>query len=400
MPTLKDIKRASSRLKNVIHETPLVYSYAMKELIGANVYFKLENLQRTGSFKIRGAYNKLYQVRNTKKPVIAASAGNHAQGVALSSRLLGIKSKVIMPEGTPINKMLSVKHYGGEVVLHGADFDESLRYAREEAEKEKSIFIHAFNDQDVIAGQGTIGLEILKKLKNVDAVFVPIGGGGLISGIAVAMKEANPKIKIFGIQTENIPSMVEALKKKKPVEVPSNSTLADGIAVKKAGDITLGLVNKYVDEVFTVSEEEIEDSLLILASKKRLVVEGCGGVGLAGLMKKHKSFKNKNVVVLISGGNIDINILSKIIERGLNKQGRLMRMDLELPDIPGALGVLSTLIGDLRGNIIHILHDRMTEGLALNRAIVEITLETRNTEHQKEIEKVLKRNGYRIIKID
>jgi len=400
MPTIKDIKKASTRLKNVIHETPLVYSYAMQELIGANVYFKLENLQRTGSFKIRGAYNKLYQVRNKNNSVIAASAGNHAQGVALSSRLLGLKAKVIMPEGTPINKMISVKHYGGEVMLHGANFDESLEYALAESENEGSTFIHAFNDEDVIAGQGTIGLEILKNLKDVDAVFVPIGGGGLISGIAIALKEANPKIKIFGIQTENIPSMVEALKKKKPVEVPSKGTLADGIAVKKAGDITLKLVQKYVDDVFTVNEDEIEDSLLILASKKRLVVEGCGGVGLAGLMKRHKKFKNKNVVVLISGGNIDINILSKIIDRGLNQQGRLMRMDLELPDIPGALGILSTLIGDLKGNIIHILHDRMTEGLALNRAIVEITLETRNQEHQKEIAGVLKRNGYKIIKID
>ncbi len=399
MPTIKDIKKASARLKNIIHETPLVYSYAMQELIGANVYFKLENLQRTGSFKIRGAYNKLYQVRNKTNSVIAASAGNHAQGVALSSRLLGIKAKVIMPEGTPINKMLAVKHYGGEVLLRGANFDESLKYALEDSEKEKSTFIHAFNDKDVIAGQGTIGLEILRNLKNIDAVFVPIGGGGLISGIAIALKEANPRIKIFGIQAENIPSMVEALKKKRPVEVPSKLTLADGIAVKKAGDITLEIVNKYVDDVFTVNEDEIEDSLLILASKKRLVVEGCGGVGLAGLMKRHKKFKNKNVVVLISGGNIDINILSKIIERGLNKQGRLMRMDLELPDIPGALGVLSTLIGGLRGNIIHILHDRMTEGLALNRAIVEINLETRNKEHQKEIAGVLKRNGYKIINI-
>ena len=400
MPTNKDIKRASSRLKNVIHETPLVYSFAMKELTGANVYFKLENLQRTGSFKIRGAYNKLYQLRNRTKSVIAASAGNHAQGVALSSRLLGLDAKVIMPEGTPINKMLSVKHYGSDVVLHGANFDESLEYAREESKREGSTFIHAFNDEDVIAGQGTIGLELYRNLKNVDSVFVPIGGGGLISGIAIALKEANPKIKIFGIQAENVPSMVQALKKKKPVEVPSKLTLADGIAVKKAGDITLKIVNKYVDDVFTVNEDEIEDALLILASKKRLVVEGCGGVGLAGLMKMYKKFKNKNVAVLISGGNIDINILSKIIDRGLNKQGRLMRMDLELPDVPGALGILSTIIGNLKGNIIHILHDRITEGLALNRAIVEITLETKNQEHKREIARVLRKNGYKIIKTD
>jgi len=400
MPTNNDVKKASARLKNVIHETPLVYSFAMQELIGANVYFKLENLQRTGSFKIRGAYNKLYKVRNKATSVITASAGNHAQGVALSSRLLGLKSKVVMPEGTPINKMLSVKHYGSDVILHGANFDESLEYALDESKKEGTTFIHAFSDEDVIAGQGTIGLEIIRNLKNIDAVFVPIGGGGLISGIAIALKETNPKIKIFGVQAENVPSMVEAIKKKRPVEVPSKLTLADGIAVRKAGDITLKIVNKYVDDVFTVNEDEIEDSLLILASKKRLVVEGCGGVGLAGLMKRQNKFKNKNVVVLISGGNIDINVLSKIIDRGLNKQGRLMRMDLELPDVPGALGVLSTLIGDLKGNIIHILHDRMTEGLALNRAIVEITLETKNQEHQKEIARVLKRNEYKIIKTD
>ena len=400
MPELKDIRRAASRLKKVIHETPLVFSYAMKELTGVNVHFKLENLQRTGSFKIRGAYNKLYTLRNSSKPVIAASAGNHAQGVALSSRLLGLDASVVMPEGTPINKMLSVKNYGGNVVLHGTNFDESLKYAREVSAKEGSTFIHAFNDEDVIAGQGTIGTEILRELKDIDAVFIPIGGGGLISGIAVALKEVNPKIKIFGIQAENVPSMVEALKKKKPVNVRSKGTLADGIAVRRAGDITLGLVKKYVDDVFTVNEDEIEESLLILASKKRLVVEGCGGVGLAGLMKRHKKFKNKNVVVLISGGNIDINILSKIIERGLNRQGRLMRMDIELPDVPGALGILSTLIGELKGNIIHILHDRMTEGLAINRAIVEITLETIDWDHQKEIERNLKKYGYKILKVD
>ena len=400
MPYFKDINVASKRLKNVIHETPLVYSYAMHELIGTNVYFKLENLQRTGSFKIRGAYNKLYQIRNKTNSVITASAGNHAQGVALSSMMLGLKAKVVMPEGTPINKMFAVKHFGAEVELHGANFDESLKYALRESEKDGSTFIHAFNDHEVIAGQGTIGLEINKNLKDADAVFVPVGGGGLISGIAIALKESNPKIKIFGIQSENVPSMVEALQKKKPVEVNSKGTLADGIAVKKVGDITLDLVKKYVDDVFTVNENEIEESLLILASKKRLVVEGCGGVGLAGLMKRHKKFKNKNVVVLISGGNIDINILSKIIDRGLNKQGRLMRIELELPDIPGALGVLSTLIGELKGNIIHILHDRMTEGLALNRAIVEITLETRDKDHHKDIAGVLKRKGYRLIKVD
>ena len=400
MVRLKDIKEASERLKGVIHETPLIYSFAMSEMTGANVYFKLENLQRTGSFKIRGSYNKLSRIKGKTKSVIAASAGNHAQGVALSSGLLGLKSKVVMPEGTPINKMMGVKNYGSEVELRGSNFDESLKYALSESRKSGSIFVHAFNDKDIIAGQGTIGLEIAKSLNNVDAVFVPIGGGGLISGVATALKEIQPRAMVYGIQSENVPSMIEALKKNRPVKVRSKVTLADGIAVSKAGDITFKIVKKLVDDVFTVNEDEIEDALLILASKKRLVVEGCGGAGLAGLIKRQRRFKNKNVVVLISGGNIDINILAKIIDRGMAKTGRLMKLELELPDIPGALGILSTLLGELKANIIHILHDRMSEGLAINRAIVEISMETRSFQHQKEIIRVLKRNKYNVLKVN
>ncbi|MGI9553620.1 MAG: threonine ammonia-lyase [Thermodesulfobacteriota bacterium] len=399
MVRLKDIKEASDRLKDVIHETPLVYSYAMSELTGANVYFKLENLQRTGSFKIRGSYNKLSQLKGKTKSVVAASAGNHAQGVSLSSNLLGMKSKVFMPEGTPINKMLGVKNYGSEVELMGENFDESLRYALSESRKSGSAFIHAFNDEEIIAGQGTIGLEIANNLNNVDAVFVPIGGGGLISGVSTAIKELQPRARIYGVQSANVPSMLEAIKKNRPVEVKSTGTLADGIAVRKVGGITLKIVKKLVDDVFTVSEDEIEEALLILASKKRLVVEGCGGVGLAGLIKKQKKFKNKNVVVIISGGNIDINILAKIIDRGMARTGRIMKLELELPDIPGALGILSTLLGEIKANIIHILHDRMSEGLAINRAIVEISMETRSFQHQKDIIKVLKRNKYNILKV-
>ena len=400
MVRLKDIKDASERLRDVIHETPLVYSYAMSELTGVNVYFKLENLQRTGSFKIRGSYNKLSQIKGRTKSVIAASAGNHAQGVALSASLLGLRSKVFMPEGTAINKMMGVKNYGSEVILKGTTFDDSLRYAESESRKSRSIFIHAFNDEDIIAGQGTIGLEIADNLNDVDAVFVPIGGGGLISGVSTAIKELKPGTKVYGVQSENVPSMIEALRKNRPVEVKSTGTLADGIAVKKAGGLTFKIVKKLVDDVFTVNEEEIEEALLILASKKRLVVEGCGGVGLAGLIKRQKRFKNKNVVVLISGGNIDINILAKIIDRGMAKTGRLMKLEIELPDIPGALGTLSTLLGEIKANIIHILHDRMSEGLAINRAIVEISMETRSFDHQKEIIKVLKRNKYSILKVN
>ena len=398
MVKLKDIESASAKLKGVIHETPLIYSYAMNELTGANVYFKLENLQRTGSFKIRGSYNKLSTL-DSSKPVIAASAGNHAQGVALSSKLLGMRAKVVMPEGTAINKMLAVKDFGAEVILHGENFDESLRYAISESEKSGMTFIHPFNDIDIIAGQGTIGLEIASELKDIDAAFIPVGGGGLISGISIALKNLNPGIKIFGVQTEIVPSMVEAISKDKVTEVESGSTIADGIAVKCVGELTLEAVKNYVDEVFTVNEEEIEESLLILVSKKRLVVEGCGAVGLAGFFKKQEEFENKNVVVLVSGGNIDINVLAKVIDRGMLRTGKLMKLEVELPDKPGALGNLATLLGSLKANIIHILHDRISEGLAIDRAIVEIAIETRNPEHQLEISGALKENGYKILKI-
>ncbi len=395
MINLKNIKQASEVLRPIIHNTPLVFSYALSEITGSNSYLKLENLQRTGSFKIRGSYNKLHRIRNNTKKVLAASAGNHAQGVALAAKLLGLNATVVMPEGTPINKIVAVKKYGAEVILHGDNFDESLKYAQLIEKKSKATLISAFNDIDVICGQGTIGLEIANSLSEVDYVLVPVGGGGLISGVSVALKEINPKIKIIGVEAKNVPSMSVSLKNKEILEPKTTKTIADGIAVIRVGDITFDIVQKYVDDVITVSEKEIEEALMILASKKRMIVEGAGAVGLSGLLKRKKRFKNKNTAVVISGGNIDINVLTKIIDRGLQKDGRIVKLEIELPDVPGALGELSTLFGELRANIVEIYHDRLSTDLPLDRAYVQVTLETRSFEHQEEVLGVLKKKNYK-----
>lgn len=394
MISLKEIEEAAERLKGVIYATPLAFSYSLSEISGANVFFKLENLQRTGSFKIRGAYNKLYKLNGDAKKVIAASAGNHAQGVALAGKLLGIKTTIVMPEATPINKILATKYYGAEIILCGATFDDAYRYAKQIEKESEAAFIHAFDDLDIIAGQGTIGLEVIDSLPDVEAVFVPVGGGGLISGISAALKEKNPKIKIIGVQAEGAASMVLSKKKGKVVEINSAQTIADGIAVKKVGAIPFEMVERYVNEVLTVNENEIEDALLLLTERMRIVVEGAGSVGLAGLLKKKEGFYKENVVVIVSGGNIDINTLSKIIEKGLAKRGRFIRLEIELPDVPGSLGKLATILGVAKANIVQIFHDRFSTTLPIGKTIVELNLETRGYEHKEEILKLLRENGY------
>lgn len=396
MLNIQNIRKASDILKPVIHNTPLVFSYALSEITGSKTFMKLENLQRTGSFKIRGAYNKIYKIRNQTKNIIAASAGNHAQGVALAAKLLGLKATLVMPEGTPINKMLSVKKYGAKIILHGDSFDESFKHAKKLEKEKESILISAFDDEDVICGQGTIGLEIANALNDVDSVLVPVGGGGLISGIAIALKAIKSDVEIIGVEAKNMPSMSKSLKNKKITEPSGKKTIADGIAVKRIGDITFDVARKYVDDVITVSEKEIEEALMILASKKRLIVEGAGAVGLSGLLKRKKSFRDKKTAIIISGGNIDINVLTKIIDRGLQKEGRIMKLEIELPDVPGALAGLSSIFGKLRANIIQINHDRMSTDLPLDKAYVEVTLQTRNYEHQSEVIKALNTNGYKV----
>ncbi|HEX9831070.1 MAG TPA: threonine ammonia-lyase [Thermodesulfobacteriota bacterium] len=395
MVRLTDIKQAAKRLKDVVYKTPITYSYSLSEISGANVFLKLESLQRTGSFKIRGAYNKLCKLNGTDRRVIAASAGNHAQGVALAAKLLGMKANLVMPEGTPINKIVAVRHYGADVFLHGNTFDDAYAYARRLEKESGDLFVHAFDDPDVIAGQGTIGLEIIESLKDVESVIVPVGGGGLISGVSTAIKEKNPRIKIIGVQSKNAPSMSISLKKGTIVETGSGQTIADGIAIKKAGTLTFEIAKKYVDDIISVDDNEIEDALLLLTERKRIVVEGAGAAALAGLLKRKNKFRKRNVLILVSGGNIDINILAKIIERGLVKNGRFIRLIVDLPDIPGSLGQLTSLLGSLKANIVQISHDRFSRNLPINRAIVEISLETKGFEHQREIIMLLREKGYK-----
>ena len=395
MVRLTDIKQAAKRLKDVVYKTPITYSYSLSEISGANVFLKLESLQRTGSFKIRGAYNKLCKLNGTDRRVIAASAGNHAQGVALAAKLLGMKANLVMPEGTPINKIVAVRHYGADVFLHGNTFDDAYAYARRLEKESGDLFVHAFDDPDVIAGQGTIGLEIIESLKDVESVIVPVGGGGLISGVSTAIKEKNPRIKIIGVQSKNAPSMSISLKKGTIVETGSGQTIADGIAIKKAGTLTFEIAKKYVDDIISVDDNEIEDALLLLTERKRIVVEGAGAAALAGLLKRKNKFRKKNVLILVSGGNIDINILAKIIERGLVKNGRFIRLIVDLPDIPGSLGQLTSLLGSLKANIVQISHDRFSRNLPINRAIVEISLETKGFEHQREVIMLLREKGYK-----
>ena len=395
MVRLTDIKQAAKRLKDVVYKTPITYSYSLSEISGANVFLKLESLQRTGSFKIRGAYNKLCKLNGTDRRVIAASAGNHAQGVALAAKLLGMKANLVMPEGTPINKIVAVRHYGADVFLHGNTFDDAYAYARRLEKESGDLFVHAFDDPDVIAGQGTIGLEIIESLKDVESVIVPVGGGGLISGVSTAIKEKNPRIKIIGVQSKNAPSMSISLKKGTIVETGSGQTIADGIAIKKAGTLTFEIAKKYVDDIISLDDNEIEDALLLLTERKRIVVEGAGAAALAGLLKRKNKFRKRNVLILVSGGNIDINILAKIIERGLVKNGRFIRLIVDLPDIPGSLGQLTSLLGSLKANIVQISHDRFSRNLPINRAIVEISLETKGFEHQREVIMLLREKGYK-----
>ncbi|HEY7535198.1 MAG TPA: threonine ammonia-lyase [Thermodesulfobacteriota bacterium] len=394
MVTLKHIEQASKILKNVVYKTPLVYSFSLSELTGVNLFLKLENLQRTGSFKIRGAYNKLHKIKRSFKNIIAASAGNHAQGVALASKLLGVKATIVMPDLTPINKILATKHYGADVVLHGNNFEEAYAYAKLLEGSSTGIFIHPFDDPAIIAGQGTIGLELIEVIQNLEAVFVPIGGGGLISGISIALKENNPKIKVIGVQSAAFPSMLLSREKGRVVEIDSKETIAEGIAIKMVGAIPSKIIQDYVDDIITVEEHEIENALLLLTERKKILVEGAGAVSLAGILKTKENFYKKNTAIIVSGGNIDIKMLAKIIERGLMKSGRSMKLELELADVPGSLAKLATLLGAIKANIVQIFHERFSRNLQLNKAIVEISLETRGYEHQEEILKLLRENGY------
>ncbi len=398
MLTLDKVYHASYVLKNVIRPTDLIYAPNINP--DCQVYLKTENLQVTGSFKVRGAYYRISQLSEEEKAkgVIACSAGNHAQGVALAATKNGIKSLICLPDGAPISKVEATKRYGADVCLVKGVYDDAYQKALELKEEKGYTFIHPFNDEDVIAGQGTIGLELLEQLPDMDAVIVPIGGGGLISGVAFAIKSLNPSIKVYGVQAAGAPSMYNSVQHHQIEVLNEVSTIADGIAVKEPGDNTFDLCSKYVDEIVTVTDDEISTAILTLIEQQKLVAEGAGAVSVAAALFNKLQKKKKKVVCLVSGGNIDVTILSRIINRGLLKAGRSADLNIELLDKPGQLEGVSSIIAKLGGNVVSIHHDRASEGSDINACYLRIVLETRDHEHIQEIKDALTQAGFKISK--
>jgi len=396
MITVADIERARTLIKDSIYVSPCAYSETFSNLLGNKVYFKLENLQMTGSFKERGALNKILALTDEEKRrgVIAASAGNHAQGVAYHATRRGVRAVIVMPVATPLVKISRTREYGAEVVLHGASYDEAFEEAWRRREAEGLTLIHAFDDDLVMAGQGTIGLELIEQNPYLDAVVVPIGGGGLISGIAVALKETNPRIRVIGVQSARLPSMKRALENQAPIVLPAAGTIADGIAVRKAGARTLPVVARYVDDIVTVEEEEIAAAILALLEREKTVAEGAGAAALAALVSGRTGLVGKKVAVLVCGGNIDVNLLARIIERGLVKGGRLVRFRVRIADHPGALHRLTGLFGAARANILEVNHNRAFSRVDLGETAVDITIETRGPDHIEELVTLLSDAGY------
>ena len=399
MLTLDKIYHAAFTLKGIARTTDLLSSSSLKS--NTHMYLKTENLQVTGSFKVRGAYYKISQLSDEQKKagVIACSAGNQAQGVALSATKNGIKSIVCMPDGAPLSKVEATKGYGAEVVLVPGVYDDAYNKALELQNEKGYTFVHPFDDEDVIAGQGTIGLEILNQLENIDAVVVPIGGGGLISGVAFTIKNLKPNIKVYGVQAANAPSMYESIKQKKQITLDAVSTFADGIAVKHPGDTTFELVNKYVDEIVTVSEDEIAMAILTLMERQKLVSEGAGATAVAAVLSDKIKAEGKNVVCIVSGGNIDVNILSRVLTRGLKASGRNVNMQIALEDKPGQLVLVSSIISKCGGNIINVRYERSDLNMPISSCYLTIGMETKNFEQINFIKEQLTEAGLKIVSI-
>lgn len=400
---ISDVQKAHELLKPIVKFTDLDLSLSASERYGCNVYLKFENTQRTGSFKIRGAYNKLMNLSAAEKArgVVASSAGNHAQGVALSSKLAGVRSTIVMPETAPLNKISATKHYGGNVILKGEIYDDAYEYAKELERKEGFTFVHPYQDSHVIAGQGTIGLEILNQLPDVDSVVVPIGGGGLISGIGLVIKTLKPSCKIYGVQSTQTPGMSQLFKHQSSETKNSRiTTIADGIAIKKPSpEMYSQFISKYVDDIVTVSDDEIAEAIVYLMERMKTVTEGSGAASFAGLMN-HKWSLGRNTCVLLSGGNIDLNIISKVIERGQIKRGRIAKMSVVVEDMPGNLQRLTQIIATEKANILEVNHDRVTHGLSLRETRIDFFLETNSFEQIKKIEAEIEKIGGKILKFN
>ena len=396
MIQLSDIHSALNRIRRDIRVSPCTHSETFSGLTQNSIFLKLDNQQRTGAFKERGALNKLLTLNGEERArgVIAASAGNHAQGVAYHAGRHGIRAHIVMPLPTPLTKVSSTRAYGAEVLLHGANYDEAYGKAIELSEQDRLTLIHAFDDDAVIAGQGTLGLEILSQSPDIEAIVSPIGGGGLIGGIACAVKETNSRVKVYGVQPSRLPSMKAAVAQGKPVTLDAAKTIADGIAVRRAGERTLPLVQRYVDDIVTVEEEEIANAILLLLEHEKTLAEGAGAAAIAALLNRKLPLEEKRVAVLVCGGNIDVTLLARIIERGLVKDGRLVRLRVHLPDYPGALHRLTGILADHRANIVETSYDRAYHGVNLGDTAIDITMETRGPEHIRELLTALVAAGY------
>jgi threonine dehydratase len=396
MVTVQDVQAALARIRDRIYLSPCARTETLSRATGTRAHLKLENLQMTGAYKERGALNKLLLMSapDRDRGLITASAGNHAQAVAYHAGRLGVKATIVMPEATPIMKVANTRAHGARVVLHGANYDEAYAEARRLEHVEKLTFVHPFDDPEVIAGQGTIALEILDQEPDLDAVVVPIGGGGLAAGVGAAVKALRPSAKVIGVESEMLPCMLQAVEAGRPVTLEPANTVADGIAVKRAGDLTFEHVKRYVDEIVTVSEEEIASAILYLLEREKTVVEGAGAVGVAALMqRKVRGLEGKKVVVVVSGGNIDVNLVARVIERGLVKDGRLVRVSVALQDKPGQLAKVSSIVANARANVIEVHHTRAF-AYRFGDTTLQLTLETRGPEHVEEILRALRERGY------
>lgn len=396
---LREIEKAAKRIENTIHKTDIEKSTTFSQMTGGEVYLKYENQQKTGSFKIRGALNKIAALveRGQIKAAVASSAGNHAQGVAYAAKVFDIPATICMPKSTPIAKVSATEGYGAKVVLAGECYDDAYKKAIDIQEKEGATFIHPFDDTEVMAGQGTIGIEILEALPTVDMVVVPAGGGGLLAGISACIKQINPRVKIIGVQAEGADAIAQTFSKKEYVKTDTSITIADGISVKAPGKITTEIINKYADDVVTVSDAEISAAILMLLERTKQVVEPAGATPLAAVLNGKIDVKDKKVVCLMSGGNIDVSFVQRIIELGLVSRNRKLKFKTTLLDTPGSLVHLSNILAKENANIVMVQHDRMSAELDPNEAIIHIACEVGGTEHGKRVVAALEKNGYHVI---
>ena len=397
-PELSEIMAASRRLQPILHHTELDLSSTFSRMTGGNIYLKCENRQKTGSFKIRGATNKLSAMveRGERRPVVASSAGNHAQGVACAAAAFGIPATIVMPQNAPIAKIQATEGYGAKVVLAGDVYDDAYARACEICEEEGAAFLHPYNDLEVIAGQGTLGLEILGDLPTVDIIVVPAGGGGLLAGVIAAVKQINPRVKVYGVQAEGANAIAQCFREKRRISTATASTIADGIAVKVPGDITVDIINGYCDGVVTVSDIQISDAILLLMERCKMIVEPAGATPVAAVLNGKLDVKGKNVVCLLSGGNIDVSFVQSIIEQGMAARHRRIRFTARLLDRPGSLVQVLGILADSRANILTIEHDKLAAGLNPNETKVHIACEVAGKAHGQAVLDELRNHGYEV----